>query len=101
MLGALSQALPTVSLPMGADQLLNAERLRALGLGLTLPADTSGVDQVRDALASVLWSPAVRQNLAAIRRDLRALPGPDVAVRAVAELVPPMRTDVVATPGSP
>lgn len=33
VLGALKQALPSVTMPMGADQQLNSDRLRALGLG--------------------------------------------------------------------
>lgn len=87
VLGALKQALPTVSLPMGADQQLNADRLQVLGLGLSLPADTAKIEQVRDAVAAVLTSPATRQKLEAVRDEIYALPGLDGAIRAVSDLV--------------
>ncbi|MEO3938835.1 glycosyltransferase [Dermatophilaceae bacterium Soc4.6] len=87
VLGALSQALPTVSLPMGADQQLNADRLKALGLGMTLTADEADVDQVRDAVAAVLTSAAIAQKLDAVRTEISALPGIEGAIRAVSDLV--------------
>lgn len=38
LIGALSHGLPSVMLPMGADQPLNAARCEALGLGRSLDA---------------------------------------------------------------
>jgi UDP:flavonoid glycosyltransferase YjiC (YdhE family) len=88
VLGALKQALPMVSLPMGADQQLNAARVDALGLGVSLRADTADVAQVRDALAEVLASTPMQQRLEAMRDEISASPGPAEAVRAVEALVP-------------
>lgn len=44
VLGALKHTLPMVSLPMGGDQHLNARRIQALGLGLSLRADEASED---------------------------------------------------------
>jgi UDP:flavonoid glycosyltransferase YjiC (YdhE family) len=88
VLGALKQALPMVSLPMGADQQLNAARLDVLGLGVSLRADSTDVGQVRDALADVLASTPMHQKLEAVREEICALPGPAEAIDAVEKLVP-------------
>jgi len=71
---------------MGADQQLNAGRLRALGLGLSLPADTARVDQIRDAVAEVLTSALTRRKLEALRDEIDALPALDEAIEAVSVL---------------
>ena len=39
VLGALANGVPLITLPMGADQELNAERLTQLGAGITLRSD--------------------------------------------------------------
>ena len=88
VLGALKQALPTVSLPMGADQHLNAERLRALGLGLTLRADATDAEQVRVAVETALHSTTMRRSLETTRNEVLALPSADHALQAIADLVP-------------
>jgi UDP:flavonoid glycosyltransferase YjiC (YdhE family) len=59
---------------MGADQQLNAARVDALGLGVSLRADTADVAQVRDALAEVLASTPMQQRLEAMRDEISACP---------------------------
>jgi UDP:flavonoid glycosyltransferase YjiC (YdhE family) len=88
VLGALKQALPMVSLPMGADQQLNAARLDALGLGVSLRADSVDVGQIRDALGDVLAATPMQTKLEAVRDEICALHDPAEAIRAVEELVP-------------
>lgn len=87
-LGALKHALPTVSLPMGADQQLNADRLTALGLGVSLRADTADVDQVRGALDGVLTSAPMQRRLDTVRDEISELGDLTEALRAVEALVP-------------
>lgn len=87
VLDALRHALPMVSLPIGADQHLNAARLRALGLGVSLAAGTATADDIREALDEALASPAIRRALSGVRRTIDALPGPERALRAVEDLV--------------
>lgn len=71
---------------MGADQHLNAARLRALGLGISLRADTATCDVVRGALDEVLASPTIGQALDEVQREIHALPGREHALRAVEDL---------------
>ncbi len=77
-----------VSLPMGADQQLNAARLDNLGLGVSLRADSADVGQVREALAEVLASTRIMQRLNTIAGEIASSPGPAEAIRAVEALVP-------------
>ncbi len=86
VLGALKQALPSVTLPMGADQHLNSERLRILGLGVSLAADAATVEDIRDALDAVLKASAMAQRLRRIREELLQAVGPDEAIAAAASL---------------
>lgn len=86
VLGSMRHGLPHVCLPMGADQHLNSQRLRVLGLGVSLRADTADADQVQSAVEEVLTAPALRRNAAAMRDEMRALPGVPEAVQAVADL---------------
>ena len=86
VLGALKQALPSVSLPIGADQQLNSDRLRLLGLGVTLAADTATVEQVRDACHAVLTASYMRQQLDRVRDEFVEAVTPDDALSAVTSL---------------
>lgn len=86
VLGALKQALPSVTLPMGADQHLNSERLRVLGLGVSLAANAATVEGIRDALDAVLKASAMPQRLRRIRDELLRTVGPDEAIAAAASL---------------
>lgn len=86
VLGALRHGLPTVSLPMGADQHLNADRLQRLGLGVSLSATEADAGQVRNAVAGVLASLPMRRRLEAVREEIDASPSRAEAVGAVAAL---------------
>ena len=92
VLGALRHGLPTVNLPMGADQQLNAVRLQDLGLGLSLRADTADTAQVSDALAHVLASVETAQRLQAVRDEILAAVEPADAISAVTALVSSARS---------
>lgn len=86
VLGSMGYGLPNVCLPLGADQQLNARRLQVLGLGVSLRADTVRADEVQSAVEDVLTSPSYRQDAAAVRDELRALPDVAEAVQALADL---------------
>ena len=86
VLGALRHGLPSVCLPMGADQHLNAQRLQVLELGLTLRADAVAAAEVRTAVDTVLTSQALHRNVAATREQLQAQPGVAQAVEAIVGL---------------
>lgn len=86
VLGALRHGLPCVSLPMGADQHLNAHRLQVLGLGVSLQADAAEARDVQAAVEDVLASESMRRNARAMCEELKALPGLAEALAAVEEL---------------
>lgn len=72
--GALAAGLPSVVLPMGADQPLNAARCVALGAGLALDPTTAGADEIAAATARVLEQPGYRTAAGRLRAEIAALP---------------------------
>src|SRR5262249_24388703 len=62
VLGALAFGLPSVLLPMGADQPFNAARADTLGVARVLDALTCSPRDVHDAVSAVLNEPSYRQH---------------------------------------
>ena len=62
-IGATAEALragaPQWVLPWAFDQFDNAQRVAALGVGLTLPTQRLRADRLQPALRQVLGSPAI------------------------------------------
>jgi UDP:flavonoid glycosyltransferase YjiC (YdhE family) len=81
VIGALAHGLPSILVPMGADQPLNAARCEALGVALVLDASTLRPETVRDAAAKVLRDPRYAERARALRAEIEALP-------AAADMVP-------------
>jgi UDP:flavonoid glycosyltransferase YjiC (YdhE family) len=79
----LAAGLPMAVLPLFADQPFNAERVTALGAGVTLDRASRAGDAVRRLLADPSYREAARRVAAATRR----LPTVDEAVRTVRALV--------------
>jgi UDP:flavonoid glycosyltransferase YjiC (YdhE family) len=86
VMGALAHGLPSVLIPMGADQPLNAARCAALGVGLALDAVAATPESVRAALTTVLENPAYRAAAERLRDEIAALPGPEYAVGLLEQL---------------
>jgi UDP:flavonoid glycosyltransferase YjiC (YdhE family) len=80
MLGALAHGLPSVLLPMGADQPLNAARGEKLGIARALDAVTATPGDVREAVSAVLADPSYRRAAERLRDEIAVLPGPEHAV---------------------
>jgi hypothetical protein len=80
VLGALAHGLPSVLLPMGADQPWNAARCEELGVALVLDALRATPDDVREAVSTVLEDPSYRTAAERVRDEIRALPGPEHAL---------------------
>lgn len=80
VLGALAHGLPSVLIPIGADQPLNAARCVELGLGLMLDPVAATPDQVAEAAAAALAGPGYRAAAGRMRDEIAALPGPAAAV---------------------
>jgi UDP:flavonoid glycosyltransferase YjiC (YdhE family) len=80
ILGALSHGLPSVVLPMGADQPQNAARCEELGVARVLDAVLATPEDVRDAVTDVLTDPSCRLAAERIADEIAALPGPEATV---------------------
>ncbi|MEV8440504.1 glycosyltransferase [Actinosynnema sp. NPDC051121] len=80
VIGALAHGLPTVLLPMGADQPQNAEQCARLGVGRELDPVAATPDDVRAAVAEVLADPGYRRAAERVREEMLALPEPGAAV---------------------
>ena len=87
VLGALAHGLPSVLLPMGADQPWNAARCEELGAALVLDALRATPEDVRAAVSTVLDDPSYRAAAERVRDEIRALPGPEHAVTLLERLV--------------
>ena len=84
VLGALAHGLPSVLLPLGADQLHNARRCAAVGVARVLDPVSASPGDVRAAVEEVLGDPAYASAARAFAAELRALPGPERAVQLLA-----------------
>jgi UDP:flavonoid glycosyltransferase YjiC (YdhE family) len=84
ILDAIDAAVPSVVVPFGADQPVNAAAIERLGIGIVVDDDTLAPQTIRDAVDAVLpaHSPH-RQRLRTLRDAWRALPGPAQAVEAL------------------
>lgn len=79
LIGALAYGLPSVLLPLGADQPLNADRCTDLGLGRTLDASCSTSEKIARTVRDVLRDPDHRAAATRIRNEIAALPRTDHA----------------------
>jgi UDP:flavonoid glycosyltransferase YjiC (YdhE family) len=87
VLGALAHGLPSVLIPLGADQPWNAARCEELGVAKVLDAQEVTPEGVRLAVSQLLNDEAARRNAERIRDEIRALPKPAQAIRWIEELV--------------
>nr|WP_232327960.1 glycosyltransferase [Kibdelosporangium sp. MJ126-NF4]CEL15378.1 N-glycosyltransferase [Kibdelosporangium sp. MJ126-NF4]CTQ95583.1 N-glycosyltransferase [Kibdelosporangium sp. MJ126-NF4] len=87
MTGTIAHGLPTVLIPLGADQIVNADRCTDLGFGRTLDAYTVTPDDVRDTVTEVLDDPSYRQAATRLRDEMATLPDVPYALRLIEALV--------------
>jgi UDP:flavonoid glycosyltransferase YjiC (YdhE family) len=80
VLAALAHGLPSVLLPIGADQPQNADRCEQLGVARVLDAVRATPTQVRNALEGVA---ECRPAAARLQREIARLPAPEKAVTAL------------------
>lgn len=79
---ALTAGVPTVAVPLFADQPVNAARVAALGLGLVVSPDRTAAE-VAAACRRILDDPAFIRRARGFQRQILALPGTD---RLIADL---------------
>ena len=80
LLGALAHGLPSILLPVGADQPYNARRCVELGTARVLDPMTATPDEVLAAVTGVLDDPSYHRAARRLRDELEALPGPEAVV---------------------
>ena len=85
--GALAHGLPSLLLPMGADQPYNAERCAELGVGEILDAVSASPREVRGAAERLLNSVGHRLRAERVRDEFNALPDIGQAVGRLEDLV--------------
>ena len=80
MIAALAHGLPQVVSAMGADQMHNADRVKALGVGRALHPVTATAAEIRDTVAALLTDDGAQSAAQRIQREISALPGLDSAL---------------------
>ena len=80
LVATLAHGLPSLLLPMGADQPGNAARCEALGVARVLEVTSLTADDVREAVTALLSDGAYRRAAQRLRDEIAGLPGPDHAV---------------------
>jgi UDP:flavonoid glycosyltransferase YjiC (YdhE family) len=80
VMGALAHGLPSLLMPLGADQPYNARRCVALGIAREVEPATVTPEQVRVAVAGVLADLRYRRAAERIQDEINALPGPEQMV---------------------
>ena len=75
LVATLAHGLPSVLLPLGADQPHNASRAEELGLALTLDAATVSPESIRRAAETALYDEPMRRRARAVAQEIDALPG--------------------------
>ena len=85
--GCLVRGIPSVCVPLGADQFHNAGRVEELGAGIVLPPERRSLADIRGAVDSVVADPAYATAARRIASETARLPDVDTAVAFVEEAV--------------
>jgi len=86
VIGALAHGLPSVLLPMGADQPHNADRCEKLGVAKVLDPVRVTSREIHDTVEAVLADPLFRQRARAMRDEIATLPHPSTVVPLLEKL---------------
>jgi MGT family glycosyltransferase len=86
VLGALAHGLPSVLIPMGADQPYNAQRSVELGIARVLDPITLTPDEVSRTVSNVLADDGYRQAAERLQAEMAALPGAEQTVPLLEQL---------------
>lgn len=81
--GALARGVPVVVIPLGADHGGHARAVTAHGAGIALQHDDLTAGDITRAVAQLLDDHSYRTAAEHLGRQLTALPGPELAVRAI------------------
>lgn len=85
VLGALDEGLPMVIIPLGSDQLWNADRAERLGVARVVSPEDVSVVTLQAALSDVLTDARYRQGAASLRHELRQMDSVDTAMSSLSD----------------
>ena len=83
LMAALAHGLPSLLLPLGADQPHNAVRAAELGVATTLDAATASSDEIHERAMSALADDTMAERCRAVADELASLPPVGSAVAAL------------------
>jgi len=86
LIGALAYGLPSVLMPLGADQPSNADRCEDLRVARVLDPWRATPADIRDAVSAVLADRSYRRNAERIRDEIASLPGTSSVVALLERL---------------
>lgn len=86
ILNSLTQGLPLLILPQGADQYVMGERILAAGVGLRLVPEDVNPSSVRANVLALLEESSYRAGAHRLKREIAAMPGPEEAVLLIEEV---------------
>lgn len=92
MMTALAAGVAQVVVPLVGDQHLNAERLVAVGAGMSVPDGVARPTEVRRLVAELLGGAPQQQRAAELAEQVRAMPAPSQIVEVLERLCRPART---------
>lgn len=93
--GTLLHGRPSVLIPLGADQPLNAARCQQLGLAEVLDPITVTPPSVQTAVANVLANSSYREVAERLRDEFVALPGPMYVIELLEQLAAAKRPVII------
>jgi UDP:flavonoid glycosyltransferase YjiC (YdhE family) len=85
VLGALDEGLPMVIIPLGSDQLWNADRAERLGVARVVAPQDVSVATLQSALSDVLTESRYREAAASLRDELQQMDSVDIAMGSVSD----------------
>ncbi len=80
LMGALAHGLPSVLLPLGADQPHNAKRAAELGVARALDAASASPEEIRGAVSTMLADDSVSDRARQLAAEIDELPGVEATV---------------------
>jgi UDP:flavonoid glycosyltransferase YjiC (YdhE family) len=75
--GAMSQGLPQLCLPQGADQFRNADALAICGAGISLEGEDVNESSIANAIQRLLDESSFRHSAEKLQREIGEMPTPD------------------------
>ena len=85
-MGALAHGLPSLLLPLGADQPHNAVRAAELGVARALDAATVSPEEIRRAVSALLADDMAADRARQVAAEIDGLPGVEATVPLLEQL---------------